>query len=78
MYLVGTVVQCGSTGSTLDSGKEAELGSSMQQAAGTICSMVIVIVICSIVIVIVSCSIVLSIGASVLVERLVAGNETNC
>ena len=54
------MVQCGSTGSTLDSGKEEELGSSMQQAAGTICSIVI------------------SIGASVLVERLVAGNETNC
>ena len=67
------MVQCGSTGSTLDSGKEAELGSSMQQAAGTICSMVIVIVSCSIVIVIVSYSIVLSIGASVLVERLVGG-----
>ena len=42
------------------------------------CSIVIVIVSCSIVIVIVICSIVLSIGASVLVERLVAGNETNC
>ena len=69
MYLVGTVVQCGSTGSTLDSGKEAELGSSMQQAAGTICSIVVVIV---------SCSIVISIGASVLVVVLVAGNETNC
>ena len=63
------MVQCGSTGSTLDSGKEEELGSSMQQAAGTICSIVMVIV---------SCSKVLSIGASVLVERLVAGNETNC
>ena len=44
MYLVGTVVQCGSTGSTLDTGKEEELGSSMQQAAGTICSIGMVIV----------------------------------